>query len=109
MKKTIQKNVIGVVSLGCDKNRVDLEKMIAKLSQAGYIITTNLNEAYIALINTCSFILDARKESIESILRAATLKSANLKHIVVTGCLNNMRYTDLHESLPEVDKFVPIT
>ena len=109
MKKNIQKNIVGVVSLGCDKNRVDLEKMIAKLSQAGYEITTDLSKAYVALINTCSFILDARKESIEKILQAGMLKSENLKHIVVAGCLNNMKYSDLQSSLPEVDKFVPIT
>ena len=106
---TTQKKTIGIVSLGCDKNRVDLEKMITLLTQAGYNITTDISISDAALINTCSFILDARKESIEKILEAVSLKGKKLTKIVVTGCLNNMNYSDLQSSLPEVDKFVPLT
>ena len=99
---------IGFISLGCDKNRVDLEKIIAKLKNSGYQITNNENDADVIIINTCSFIQVAREESIDNILRTANLKSNNLKKIVVTGCLNEMNYSDLCESLPEVDKFVRV-
>ncbi len=99
---------IGAISLGCDKNRVDLEKMLGNLKSNGFNITNDITKADIVIINTCSFILDARKESIETILNAAKLKGKGVEKIIVTGCLNNMNYTDLSSSLPEVDAFVPV-
>lgn len=97
---------IGFVSLGCDKNRVDLEKIIFSFKNAGFEIVNSYEEANVIVINTCSFILDARKESINAILETIPLKNLNLEKIIVTGCLNNMNYSDLKESLPEVDAFV---
>ncbi len=99
---------IGAISLGCDKNRVDLEKMLGNLESNGFNITNDITKADIVIINTCSFILDARKESIETILNTAKLKGKGVEKIIVTGCLNNMNYTDLSSSLPEVDAFVPV-
>lgn len=106
--KEILNKKIGYVSLGCDKNRVDLEKIIATLNSAGFKTTSNPSEANIIIINTCSFIESARKESVNTILEMAGLKNATCEKIIVTGCLNQMNYTDLEESLPEVDAFVKI-
>ena len=77
-----------MVSLGCDKNLVDSEEMLAILADHGYVITDDETEADCAVINTCCFIEDAKKESIEEILALADLKeTANLKVLVVTGCM----------------------
>ncbi len=106
--KEILNKKIGYVSLGCDKNRVDLEKVIAQLTSAGFKTTSNPSEANIIIINTCSFIESARRESINSILEMAGLKNNNCEKIIVTGCINQMNYSDLESSLPEVDAFVKI-
>ncbi len=103
--KDLQKKKIGFISLGCDKNRVDLEKVIANFRQNGFEIAP-VDQANVVVINTCSFIEDARKESIESILNTSLLKYVNVEKIIVTGCINNMNYTDLSSSLPEVDAWV---
>ena len=105
----ILKKKIGFVSLGCDKNRVDLEKMIYNIRKSGFEITANDQDANIIIINTCSFILPAREESIDAILTTGLMKKkGKLEKIIVTGCLNEMQYTDLESSLPEVDAFVNI-
>lgn len=104
----LTKKKVGFISLGCDKNRVDLERIIFAFKTAGFEITPLYEEANIIVINTCSFILDARKESINTILETIPLKQLNLEKIVVTGCLNNMKYDDLSSSLPEVDLFVKV-
>ncbi len=104
----ILKKKIGFVSLGCDKNRVDLEKMIYNIQSAGFQIVPNEADADVIIINTCSFIKPAREESIAAILSAAGLKEDRLEKIIVTGCINEMQYTDLADSLPEVDAFVNI-
>ena len=99
---------IGFVSLGCDKNRVDLENMIFALKSAGFEIVSTPEIANIIVVNTCSFLESARIESIENILEMSEYKSANLEKLIVTGCLNELNYSDLQESLPEVDAFVNI-
>ena len=99
---------IGFISLGCEKNRVDFEKMIGLIKYAGYKIESNENLADVIIINTCSFIKIAREESVQNILISAQLKQKHLKKLIVTGCLTNMGYTDLEQSLPEVDKFVSL-
>ena len=68
---------IGFISLGCDKNRVDLEKMMYRLKSAGFELVDNLQEANIILINTCAFIASARKESIDNILEIVSSKGQN--------------------------------
>lgn len=100
---------IGFISLGCDKNRVDLEKIIYDIKTAGFTIENDENLANVIIINTCSFIESSRKESIDTILGISKLKNKNLEHIIVTGCLNEMGYTDLETSLPEVDKFIRVS
>jgi len=104
----ILKKKVGFISLGCDKNRVDLEKMIYNIKRAGFTIVNDEYDADIIIINTCSFIKIAREESINAILTTATLKDSRLEKIIVTGCLNEMQYSDLESSLPEVDAFVNI-
>jgi len=78
---------VGIVSLGCDKNRVDTEVMLYNLTRAGYEITPNPDDADVIVVNTCAFLQSARKEAIETILEMASYKEDKCKAIVVTGCL----------------------
>lgn len=95
---------VGFVSLGCSKNLVDTETMLARLSSAGFEITPEETEADVIVINTCAFIESAKKESIDSILDIAWLKEhRSLKGIVVTGCLAERYRDDVLREIPEVD------
>ena len=78
---------VGVVSLGCDKNRVDTEVMLANLVAGGYEIVSDPSQADVIIVNTCAFLESARKEAIETVLEMARYKSANCKKVIVTGCL----------------------
>lgn len=99
---------VGFISLGCDKNRVDLEKIIYNLKNFGLNIVNEPNSANIIIVNTCSFLESARLEAIEAILEMSNYKSENLEKLIVTGCLNELGYKDLEESLPEVDLFLNV-
>jgi ribosomal protein S12 methylthiotransferase len=95
---------IGFISLGCPKNLVDSEVMIGLLQAKGHVITANPSDAEILIINTCSFIADARQESIETILAAAQLKhSGPCKKLIVTGCLAERYPRQICADLSEVD------
>lgn len=95
---------IGFVSLGCPKNQLDTEVMLAHLVKAGYEITPEESEADIVIINTCAFINDAKEESIDNILDIAWLKeNANLKGIIVTGCLAERYRDEILTEFKEVD------
>ncbi|MBQ8576517.1 MAG: 30S ribosomal protein S12 methylthiotransferase RimO [Clostridia bacterium] len=101
MKK---KSKIGFISLGCPKNQVDTEVMLADVVKAGYEITPDDTEADIVIINTCAFIESAKQEAIDNILDEAWLKkNANLKGIIVTGCLAQRYKEQVFDELPEVD------
>lgn len=90
---------VGVISLGCDKNRVDTEKMLARIASSSNSIVGTIEDADIVIINTCAFIHDAKQESIDEILNVASSKN---KKIIVTGCLS-ARYGDiLHHEIPEI-------
>jgi ribosomal protein S12 methylthiotransferase len=105
-----QKNV-HIISLGCPKNLVDSEVMAALLVRSGYGVTTRADEAHIILINTCSFILSAKEESIDEILRMAERKKkrkGSRTYLVVTGCLPQRYGRSLEEELPEVDLFLGV-
>lgn len=92
------------ISLGCDKNLVDSEVMLGLLNEAGYIITSDEEEADIIIVNTCSFIHDAKEESIETILEMAAYKeTGKLKALIVTGCLTQRYREELMAEMPEVD------
>lgn len=98
MEKTI-----GLVSLGCAKNQVDGEMLLAALESGGFQAVSP-EEADIVLINTCGFIDSAKKESIEAILDFAQLKAqGQVKKLVVTGCLAERYREEIHKELPEVD------
>lgn len=92
----------GIVSLGCDKNRIDSEIMINEIRKEN-IITNNPKEADVIIVNTCGFIEDSKKESIDTILEMANYKNNNCKVLVVTGCLSQRYGEELQELLPEVD------
>ena len=95
---------IGVVSLGCVKNRVDTEQMLSLLTQAGHEFTTDPAQAEVLLVNTCGFIDPAKEESIQTILEMAQYKrTGRCKKLIVTGCLAQ-RYGDaLLSDMPEID------
>lgn len=96
------------VSLGCDKNLVDSEHMLGRISEK-YEITDVPEEADIAVVNTCAFIKDAKEESVNTIIELAGLKDLNLKHLFITGCLSQRYHEDLDELIPEIDGFVGIS
>jgi ribosomal protein S12 methylthiotransferase len=95
---------VGLVSLGCPKNLVDSEIMLGLLKESGYIITNRAEEADVIIINTCSFINDAKKESIDTILEMAHLKTeGNCSALLVAGCLAQRYPDELKEEMPEID------
>ena len=99
---------IGFISLGCSKNLVDTEMMIAHYKDEGYVVVSNPEDADIIVINTCGFIESAKQEAINTILEMAEYKKQNCKKLVVTGCLVERYMEELKKELPEVDLFIPI-
>ena len=81
----LQDKLFGIISLGCDKNRVDSEKLIGLLLENGCRLTDDLSKAQILIVNTCAFLKSAREEAIDTILECAEYKSERLEKIVVTG------------------------
>jgi len=101
---------IHIASLGCPKNQVDAEVMAAILAGQGFQITPEPQAAEVIIVNTCAFILPAREEAIDEILRMAQYKSAGaLEQLVVTGCLPQRYGKTLEKELPEVDLFLGIS
>ena len=100
---------VGMISLGCPKNQVDAEIMLKKLVDAGYILVQEADKADVVIVNTCGFIEDAKKESIDAILEMADLKEDGLlSKIVVTGCLAQRYKDEVVSEIPEVDGVVGI-
>jgi ribosomal protein S12 methylthiotransferase len=96
-----------MVSLGCPKNLVDAEVMLGVLSQQGYEITMDEKEADVIIVNTCSFIKEAREESVDAILDLADRKhDGNCSTLIVAGCLPQRYQEELAQELPEVDIFI---
>ncbi len=101
------KETVCLVSLGCPKNLVDSEVILGLLSKEGYLLTTDSSKAEILIVNTCSFIEEATKEAIETILHLSRLKrEGRCRFFVVSGCLPQRYGKVLEEELPEVDLFV---
>lgn len=101
---------VGVVSLGCSKNRVDTELMLGILEKAGYRITANEREADILIVNTCGFIDPAKQESIDTLLELAQYKTTGrLKLLVATGCLAQRYEKALLEEMPEIDLLLGVS
>jgi ribosomal protein S12 methylthiotransferase len=99
---------IALVSLGCAKNLVDSEGLVATLAASGFALADRIGEADLALVNTCGFIDPARKESVETIVRIARHKEyGRLRGLIVAGCLVERYLEDLRRDLPEVDRWLP--
>ena len=100
---------VGMVSLGCAKNRVDSEVILGTLKEAGYEIVSDPAEAEIIFVNTCGFIEPAKEESIEAIFEMAKYKeTGRLQKLFVTGCLAQRYIDDLYREMPEVDGFMGV-
>jgi ribosomal protein S12 methylthiotransferase len=100
---------IGFISLGCPKNLVDSEVMIGLLEREGHAIIPDAERAEILIINTCSFIGDARRESIDAVLAAGELKkSGSLRRLIVTGCLPERYAREILMELPEIDAILGV-
>lgn len=99
------KKKIGIVSLGCAKNLVDSEIMLASFVNADYEITNSPKDADIILVNTCAFINDAKKEAIDTILEMANYK----KKLIVTGCLAERYLNEIKKEIPEIDLIIPFS
>jgi ribosomal protein S12 methylthiotransferase len=98
---------IGFVTLGCDKNTVDSERYLAQLADRGAVPTDDLDDAEIIVINTCGFIDAAKKESLDAIVQAGTLKrEGSCQAVVAVGCMVQRHKGELEEALPEVDLFL---
>ena len=105
--QTTAKEKVSLVSLGCPKNLVDAEVMLGYLAREGYEVTTDEREADIIIVNTCSFIKEAKQESIDTILDLADRKhDSRCRLLIVTGCLPQRYQEELAKELPEVDIFV---
>ena len=94
------------VSLGCDKNLVDSEKMLALLAAKKIEITDKPESADIIIVNTCGFIQDAKEESIETILELAEYKTDKCQALIVSGCLAQRYASEIQKEIPEVDAVV---
>lgn len=99
---------INVITLGCSKNTVDSEHLMARLAAAGYevLFDSDRTDAKVVVINTCGFIGDAKQESIDLILRAAAAKQAGkIERLFVVGCLSERYADELRAEIPEVDEY----
>ncbi|MFI3166973.1 MAG: 30S ribosomal protein S12 methylthiotransferase RimO [Bacillota bacterium] len=98
---------IGIVSLGCDKNRVDSERMISNLAKGGHELTNEESEADVLIVNTCAFIGSAREESVQTLFELAKYKNeGNCKKLIATGCLPQKYVKDIFDDFVEVDGFL---
>ena len=107
-KEELLKKKVALISLGCDKNTVDAEKMMYLLKQYGFEFVSDISQANIAIVNTCAFILSSKTESINKILEVAEYKNENLEKLIVTGCLTQRSYDEVEKSIPEIDALVRI-
>ncbi|MEF9960957.1 MAG: MiaB/RimO family radical SAM methylthiotransferase, partial [Niameybacter sp.] len=104
------KHTIAFVSLGCDKNLVDSEHMLGLLNEAGFTLIADESEAEVLVVNTCCFIEDAKRESIEQILDVAKYKETGAcKALIVTGCMAQRYKQEILDEMPEVDAVVGTT
>lgn len=100
-----KKKLAGVISLGCDKNRVDTERALSELSE-DFEITNDIDQAQLIVVNTCAFLASARREAIDTILECADKKNNKLEKLIVSGCLPQKFSDELIDTLPEVDAFL---
>ena len=107
MDKILKGKKVSAISLGCDKNRVDLERMLYWLKDYGFEIVDDVSDANIVIINTCAFISPARKEALDNIFDMCLLKEKGVvEKVIVTGCLAQRYKDELKKQIPEVDAFL---
>src|SRR3989338_2109959 len=100
---------VSLISLGCPRTLVDSELYLGRLQQVGFRVVDDAEHSEVLIINTCSFIEDAIKESVDTVLRAVELKKqGTLKAVIVAGCLVQRFKHDLVKELPDVDGFVGV-
>lgn len=100
---------VGMVSLGCNKNLVDSERMLYKLRSHGYELVTEFGLSDVAVVNTCGFIQSAKEEAIETVLEIAKLKEeGTVKKLILTGCLTERYQKECAEEFPEADAVIGI-
>jgi ribosomal protein S12 methylthiotransferase len=98
---------VGMISLGCPKNLVDAEIMLGQLqAESECVVTNDLDDADVVIVNTCGFIDAAKQESIDTILEIAGRKGEGVERLIVTGCMVQKYRSDLEEAIPEIDAFV---
>ena len=101
---------VGLVTLGCDKNTVDSERLLARLAGAGARVTVDVADAEVVVINTCGFIDVAKEESVDAILDAVRLKQqGRIRAVVAMGCMVQRYKAELQHELPEVDLFLGLS
>lgn len=99
---------VGVVSLGCDKNRVDTEYMLGFLQRGGFRLVQEPELAQVLIVNTCAFLEKSREEAIDTVLEMAQFKQGACEKLIVTGCLPQRFYGELEGAIPEVDAYLGI-
>jgi len=104
-----QKEAVGMISLGCAKNRVDSEIMLGELQRGGHRVVRELDDAETVIVNTCGFIDEAKEESVDAILEVARLRaSGRVGKLLVAGCMVNRYGDELAAEIPEIDGFVSL-
>jgi ribosomal protein S12 methylthiotransferase len=107
MNETSGHQRVGMISLGCPKNRVDSEIMLGHLRQQGYEVVQDVDEADTVIVNTCGFIEEAKQESIDTILEIAGQKDGGrVSKLLVAGCMVNRFGQELQAAVPEIDGFI---
>ncbi len=106
-KEELQKKKLSAISLGCDKNKVDLEKMLGRVRDYGIEVVAEPENADIVLVNTCAFIQPAQEEAIENIIEMEALKKKGvIEKLIVSGCFPERNYDEIKAEFPLVDKFM---
>ncbi len=106
-KEELRQKTISAISLGCDKNKVDLEKMLGRLKEYGFNISSDIYSADIVIVNTCAFIQPAQEEAIMNILEMEKLKADGIiEKVIVTGCFPERNFNSMTENFPTIDKFL---
>ena len=108
-KEDLLQKKISAISLGCDKNKVDLEKILGRLESYGFTITDEIESSDIVIVNTCAFIQPAQEEAIANILEMERLKQLGvIEKVIVTGCFPERNYSSMHENFPTIDAFLKL-
>ncbi len=108
-KEELKEKKVSAISLGCDKNKVDLEKMLGRIKEYGIDVVPDINDADIVIVNTCSFILPAEEEAIANIIEMEELKKrGRIEKVIVTGCFPERHFEEMKENFPDTDLFLKL-